>query len=91
MNVVDFIFRLLHIRKRSTLFILTPLRSPCTPFANYAHLSTDYGNTFSDCTNFSIDCVNTPNDRKNIVVDSTDTLDISFVYFCIPNLALLQY
>jgi len=79
-----------------TLFILTPLCSPYTPFIDYAHLSSDYENTSGDYIEFSAnyahnfdDCVNTPNDRANIVVDSTDMLDISFVDFSIPNLTLL--
>jgi hypothetical protein len=75
---------------------LTPLCSPHTPFANYAHFSIDYENTSGDCIDFSAnyahnfdDIVNTPNDQLNIVADSADTLDISFVDFCIPNPALL--
>jgi hypothetical protein len=98
MNVVGLIFQLLHICNLPTLFILIPLRSPCTPFASYAHLFTNYENTFGDYIDFSIDyahnfddCANTPNDWTNIIVDSTDMLDISSLNLYIPNLALLQF
>jgi len=77
--------------------LITTFHSPCTPFADYAHLLINYENTSSDCTNFSIDyaynsndCVNIHDDQMNIVVDSTDIPKISFVDFCIPNFALLQ-
>ncbi len=96
MNFVDFIFRLFHIRNFPTLSILIPFRSPYTPSAKCAHLSTNYENTYGDCTNFSIDyahnsndCVNTLDDRVNTVVDSADMLDISSLNFCIPNLTPL--
>jgi hypothetical protein len=102
-NIVDFIFWLLHIRNLPTWYVLTPLRSPCTPFANYAHLFIDYDNTSSDYTDFFTDCadfsinyahnfydyVNTPDDQANNVVDSTNTLDISSLDFYIPNHTLL--
>jgi hypothetical protein len=55
MNVVDFIFWILHIRNLPTLFVLIPLCLPCTPSTENAHLSTDYENTYGDCTNFSVD------------------------------------
>jgi hypothetical protein len=97
MNVTDFIFRLLHIYNLPTLFILTPLHFPCTPFTDCAHLSVNYKNTLGDSTDFSVDyahnyndCANIRDDRTNIVFDSVDTLDISSFNFCIPNLALLQ-
>jgi hypothetical protein len=96
MNVVDFIFRLLHIHNLPTLFILIPLCSPCTPFADYAHLFANYEDTFSDCTNFSTnyahnfdDCVNTLDDQMNNITDSIDMLDISSLDLYIPNPALL--
>ncbi len=67
-----------------------------TPSADYAHLSTNYDNTYSDCIDFFVDyvhnsndCVNTPNDWVNIIVDSTNTPDTSSLDLCIPNLALL--
>jgi hypothetical protein len=97
MNVANFIFRLLHIHNCPTLSVLIPLHLPCTPFVDYAHSFLDCENTFSDCINFSTDCAhnfddcaNTPNDRMNTTTDLADRLDISFVNFCIPNLALLQ-
>jgi hypothetical protein len=92
MNIAYFIFQLFHIRNLLTLYILTPLHSPCTSSTDYAHLSTDYNNTFDDYTNFSIDCaqifydcVNTPNDRANIVVDLADMPNMSFLNLYIPN------
>jgi hypothetical protein len=91
MNIIDFIFWLLHICNRPTLSVLTPLRSPCTTSIDYAHLSIDYGNTSGDYTNFFVDCANIPNDRNNIVIDSIDTPNISSIDFCIPNPTLLQY
>jgi hypothetical protein len=81
MNVAIFIFRLLHIRNLPTLFVLIPLHSPYTPFANYAHLFVDCLNTFGDYIDFSVDCAhnnddyaNTPYDRTNIVANSSNTL-----------------
>ncbi len=97
MNVADLMFQLLHIHNLLTLFVLTPLHSPYTPFIDYAHLSTNYENTFGDCTYFSINCAhnfddyaNTPNDRMNITVNSTDMPNISSLDLCIPNPTLLQ-
>jgi hypothetical protein len=55
MNVANFIFQLLHIPNRLTLFILTPLHSPCTPSIDCAHLFANYENTFGASTNFSAD------------------------------------
>jgi len=52
MNMVDFIFRLLHIRIHFILSVLTPLGFPYTCFANYAHLSIDCENTYGECTCF---------------------------------------
>ncbi len=97
MNNANFIFWLLHIHNLFRIFVLTPLRSPCTPFVDCAHLFAYYKNTFGDYIDFSIDCahnsddcVNSPDDRTNIVVDSTNTHNISSLGLCIPNLALLQ-
>jgi hypothetical protein len=97
MNNVNFIFRLLHIHNIFKIFVLIPLRSPCTPSVDCAHLFAYYENTFGDYIDFSIDCahnsddcVNSPDDRTNIVVDSTNTHNISSLDLCIPNLALLQ-
>jgi hypothetical protein len=96
MNVVDFIFQLLHIRNLPTLFVLIPLRSSCTPSVDYAHLFGDYENTFNDYIDFSIDCAHNSNDNANIIddcanttIDSVDTPNISSLDLCIPNLALL--
>jgi hypothetical protein len=103
MNVANFIFWLLHIHNLSTLFALIPFHSPCTPFANYAHLCVDYENTYGDYTDFSAnyvdfsvdyaqnfdDYVNTPDDRIKTTIDSADTLNISSSYFYIPNTTLL--
>jgi hypothetical protein len=96
-NVTNFIFRLLHIYNLLTLSILTPFHLPCTPFANYAHLSIDCENTSVDYTNFFVDCahnfkncVNTPNDWVNIAVDLACTPYIPSLDHCIPNMALLQ-
>jgi hypothetical protein len=59
---------------------------PCAPSADYAHLSTNYENTYGDYIDFSIDCAhnfddcaNTPNEQMNTTTDSTNTFDISFV------------
>jgi hypothetical protein len=97
MNVIDFIFQLLHICNHPTLFVLTSLCLPYTPYVNCAHLFTDYENTSGDYTEFSFDYahnfddyVNTFNDQANTIVDSIDTLDISSVDFYIPNPILLQ-
>jgi hypothetical protein len=89
MNVVDFIFRLLHIHKHPTLSVLIPLRLPSTPFANCAHLYDDYENTFGDCTNFFANCAITPDDQMNTIIGSINTPYISSIGFCIPNLALM--
>jgi hypothetical protein len=97
MNVIDFIFQLLHIRNLLTLFVLTPLHSPYTPFVDYAHLYANYENTFNDCINFSIDYalnsndyVNTLDDRVNIAVNLANIPNISSLNFCIPNPTLMQ-
>jgi hypothetical protein len=89
MNVVDFIFRWLHIYNLLTLSVLTPLHLPCTPFA-------DCENTSFECTDFFVyyahnsnDCANTPNDWPNIATNSTDTPNITSLDPYIPNLALL--
>ncbi len=52
MNIVDFIFQLFHIHNLPTLFVLTPVCLPCTPSIDYANLSTNFENTFGDCTDF---------------------------------------
>jgi hypothetical protein len=97
MNVVDFIFRLLHIRTRPILSVLTPLCLPYTCFTNYAHLSIDYESTFGECTYFFAnfahnfdDCANIPYNLMNIVIDLVHTLDKSYVDFYMPNFVLLQ-
>jgi hypothetical protein len=97
MNVTYFIFRLLHICNLLTLFVLTPLCLPCTPFVNCVHLFADYENTSGDYTNFSVDCAhnfddyaNVPNDWANTTVDSANTFDISSLDLSIPNPTLLQ-
>jgi hypothetical protein len=76
MNVADFIFRLLQINNLPTLSILTPLRLPYTPYADYAHLSHDYENIIGDCT--------------DSYADSANMLDISSLDLYIPNPTLLQ-
>jgi hypothetical protein len=97
MNMIDFIFRLFHIRIRLILFILIPLRLPYTCSANYAHLSIDCENTSGECTYFFAnfahnfdDCANIPYNWMNIAIDSANTLDISYVDFYMPNFVLLQ-
>jgi hypothetical protein len=97
MNVANFIFQLLHICNRPTLNVPTPLHSPCTPSIDYAHLSTNYENTFGNYTNFSIDyahnfddCANIPDDRENTTTDSVDMLNIPFVDFYISKPTLIQ-
>jgi hypothetical protein len=90
MNVTNFIFQLLHICNHPTLCVLTPLRSPYTPSADYENTSNDYTDFLVDCAHNSYDYANTPNDQAKIVVDSADMHEISYVDFCIPNFALLQ-
>jgi hypothetical protein len=105
MNVANFIFRLLYITNLLSLDVLSdPPRSPCTPFVDCAHLSTDYvnscsdyDNTFVDYINFSInydnkydDCVNTLNDWVNTIIDSADIPNISSLNLYIPNPSFLQ-
>jgi hypothetical protein len=97
MNMVDFIFRLLHICIRLILSVLTPLRLPYTCFANDAHLSIDCENTSGECTCFFAnfahnfdDCANIPYNWMNIAIDWANTLDISYVDFYMPNFVLLQ-
>jgi hypothetical protein len=82
MNVVDFIFWLVHICNHPTFSLSTPLCSPYTLFVDRAHLFVDCENTFGDCINFFIDyahnfddCVNTFDDLTSIVTDSTNTFD----------------
>ncbi len=65
MNVTYFIFQLLHIRNLFTLYVLTPLHSPYTPSANYAHLSANCEDTSSNYINFSIDYAHNSNDYAN--------------------------
>ncbi len=89
MNIIDFIFRLLHIRNLPTLSVLIPFRSPYTPSIDYAHLFADYENTSNDCANLFVDCANTPNDWANTAIDLVDMFDILSLDLCIPNLALL--
>jgi hypothetical protein len=57
MNVVNFIFQLLHILNFLTLVVLIPPCLPYTPSINCAHLhvycvnsSADCDNTFAKCT-----------------------------------------
>jgi hypothetical protein len=97
MNVINFIFRLLHIHNLPTLPILIPFHLPCTPSIDYAHLFTNCENTSSDCINFlndyahnSDDCVNTLDDLVNNVANLTDMSDISSLDLYIPNPTLLQ-
>ncbi len=92
MNVIDFIFWLLHIYNLLTLFLLTPLCLPCMPSTDCSQLSIDYDNTFGDYSNLFAncahnynDCENIPNDWANIDVDLVNTLDISSLNLCIPN------
>jgi hypothetical protein len=96
MNITNFIIRLIHILNRPTLFVLTPLCSPSTPFANYAHIFADCENTVGENTDFFVKCahnsddyVNTPNGRTNIAINLADIPNMSSIDFCIPNLALL--
>jgi len=60
--MVDFIFRLLHIRIRVILSVLTPLR-----FANYAHLSIDCENTSGERTYFFANFAHNFDDCANIL------------------------
>jgi hypothetical protein len=97
MNVVDFAFQLLHIYNCPTLFVLIPLRSPCTPSIDNAHFFIDCENTFGDCTDFFVDCAhnfddyaNTLDNRTNNVVDSADMPNISSIDLCTPNPILIQ-
>jgi hypothetical protein len=69
MNIVDFIFRLLHICNLLKLSILTPFCPPYTPFVDFAHLFIDYENTFGDCTIFSIDSAHNFDDYANTFGD----------------------
>jgi hypothetical protein len=96
-NITDFIFWLLHICNLLTLFVLTPLHSPCTPSTNCAHLSADCENTSIDYAYFSTNyahnfdfCANTLDDQRNTAIDSADTPHISSLDLCIPNPILLQ-
>jgi hypothetical protein len=75
---------------------LTPLCSPSTPSADYAHIFVDCENTigesidfFVKCAHNSDDCVNTLDGRTNIATNLVDIPNISFVDVFIPNLALL--
>jgi hypothetical protein len=104
MNTTNFIFRLLHIFNLLTLVVFIPLHSPCTPFVDCAHLSTncvnsytncdntfvDYTNFFVDCANKSNDCANTLDDWANTSIDSADTLDNLFLDLCFSNPSLLK-
>jgi hypothetical protein len=83
MNATNFIFLLLHILNFLTLVILTPLRLPYAPSANYAHLLTNYGNKYNDCTN-------TFSDWLNISTHLANTLDRLFSDLYIPNPSFLQ-
>jgi hypothetical protein len=103
-NVIDFIFWLFHIVNFPLLVVLTPPRSPYTPFAEYAHSyvnnvnsSIDCDHTSANCINFSIDyankfndCANIHDDLVNIVFDSAYTPNISSSHLCTPNPSLLQ-
>jgi hypothetical protein len=54
---------------------------PCTPYADYAHLSIDRENTSSDYTDFSIDYAHLSTDRENTFGDYTIFLLIMPIYF----------
>jgi hypothetical protein len=91
MDVIDLIFQLLHIFNLPSLVILTPPHSPYTPSIDYVHFfvnrvnsyvdcdntSTNYTDFFTDCGNTYVNYSNTPKDWVNIIVDSTETLEIS--------------
>jgi hypothetical protein len=75
MDVTDFIFRLFHISNLPSLVVLIALRLPCTPFANCAHLSTNYVNSSTDYEKTSVDCTNFSIDCGNKFIDCINTLD----------------
>jgi hypothetical protein len=65
-----------HIHNLPTLTILIPPHSPCTPFADCAHLfaycfntSADYENTSANCTNFSTNYANKFDECANTIDD----------------------
>ncbi len=64
MNIAYFIFRLFHICNFLTLFVLTPLCSPCTLSTDYAHFD-DNENTFGDYIDFVTDCAHNFDDCAN--------------------------
>jgi hypothetical protein len=95
MNVVDFIFQLLHIHNLCTLIVLTPFHSPCTPSTNNcAHLFIDYVNSSIDCINTYVDCINLFAERGNKSDDCANTfvntLERLSLHLCIPNPSFLQ-
>jgi hypothetical protein len=90
MNVANFIFQLLHIHNLPTLYVLTPFCLPCTPFVDYAHLTTKCENTYGDCIDFFVNCANTHDDQTNTIIVLADTPNISSLDIYIPNLAPLQ-
>jgi hypothetical protein len=90
MNIIDFIFWILHIHNRLTLSVLIPLRLPYTPSINYENTSNDCTKFLVDHAHNSNDCASTPDDQMNIVANSSNMPDISSVDFYIPNLVLLQ-
>jgi hypothetical protein len=94
---IDFIFRLLHISNLHSLVVLTPPCTPYTPFADYAHLSTNYVNSSSNCENTYINCIDISTDygskfydRANTTVDLANTFNISSLDLWIPNPSLCQ-
>jgi len=96
MNVLDFIFSLVHILNLPTLTTLIPFHLPYMPFVDCAHLFVDYvnscfdyGNTSIDYIDFSIDCVNKSNDYANTSTNSVNTFDRSSSNLYIPIWSLL--
>jgi hypothetical protein len=89
MNVANFIFQLLYIYNLPTLFVLIPLRSPCTPFADCAHLSTNYENTFGDYIDVSTNSTHNSDDCVNTPINLTNMPNISSLDLYIPNPTIL--
>ncbi len=97
MNTSYLIFQLICIHNPPKLIVLTPLRSPYFPFANYANTFVDCVNTSTNFINTSIDYANestnhghTFDDCANIFIDSTNTHDTPTLDLCIPNLSLMR-
>jgi hypothetical protein len=80
MNITNFIFQLFHIHNHLAFSLLTPLRSPCTPFVDCENTSGDYIDFLVDYSHNFNECVNTHDDQTNTIVDSSDTLDIYVVF-----------